>query len=56
MKSNQNKGSKGKSEHKKKQSTKGDQKGKGHNDMSNIKCFNCGEYDIMHMTVRNHTK
>ena len=43
-KSNQNKGSKGKSEHKKKQSTKGDQKGKGHKDMSKIKCFNCGEY------------
>ena len=34
-KSNQNNGSKGKSDHKKKQSTKGDQKGKGHN---------CGEH------------
>ena len=43
-KSNQNKCSKGKSEHKKKQSTKGDQKGKEHKDMSKIKCFNCGEY------------
>ena len=42
-KSNQNKGSKGKSEHKKKQSTKGDHKGKGHKDMSKIKCYNCGE-------------
>ena len=44
MKSNQNKGSKGKSEHNKKQSTKGDQKGKGNKDVSEIKCFNCGEY------------
>ena len=43
-KSNQNKGPKGKSEHKKKQSTKGDLKGKEHKDMLKIKCFNCGEY------------
>ena len=43
-KSNQNKGQKAKNEHKKKQSTKGDSKGKGHRDMSTIKCFNCGEY------------
>ena len=43
-KSNQNKGSKVKSEHKKKPSTKGDHKGKGHKDISKIKCFNCGEY------------
>ena len=43
-KSNQNKGSKCKNEHKKKQSTKGDSKGKGNRDMSKIKCFNCGEY------------
>ena len=43
-KSNQNKGQKGKNEHKKKHSTKGDSKGKGHKDMSTIKCFNCGEY------------
>ena len=42
-KSNQNKGQKAKNEYKKKQSTKGDSKGKGHRDMS-IKCFNCGEY------------
>ena len=28
----------------KKQSTKGDNKGKGHKDMLKIKCFNCGEY------------
>ena len=33
-KSNQNKGSK----------TKGDHKGKGHMDMSELKCINCGEY------------
>ena len=39
-KSNQNKGSKGKNEHKKKHSTRGDSKGKGHKDMSKIKCFN----------------
>ena len=43
-KSNQIKGSKGKNEHKKKHSTRGDSKGKGHKDMSQIKCFNCGEY------------
>ena len=29
---------------KKKQSTKGDHKGKGHKDMLEIKCFNCGEF------------
>ena len=27
-----------------KQSTKGHHKGKGHKDMSKIKCFKCGEY------------
>ena len=43
-KSNQNKGQKAKNQYKKKQSTKGDSKGKGHIDMSKIKCFNCGEY------------
>ena len=43
-KSNQNMGQKAKNEHKKKQSTKGDSKGKGHTDMPKIKCFNCGEY------------
>ena len=43
-KSNQNKGQKAKNEHKKKQSNKGDSKGKGHRDMSKIKCFNCREY------------
>ena len=43
-KSNQNKGSKGTPNHKKKQSTKGDHKRKGHKHMSKIKCFNCGEY------------
>ena len=43
-KSNQNKGQKSKTQQKKKQHDKGDSKGKGHLDMSKIKCFNCGEY------------
>ena len=43
-KSNQNKGQKLKTQQKKKQQGKGDSKGKGHLDMSKIKCFNCGEY------------
>ena len=43
-KSNQNKGQKLKTQQKKKQHGKGDSKGKGHLDMSKIKCFNCGEY------------
>ena len=43
-KSNQNKGQKTKTHQKKKQQCKGDSKGKGHLDMSKIKCFNCGEY------------
>ena len=43
-KSNQNKGSKGKNKYKKKHSTNGDSTGKGHRDVSKIKCFNCGEY------------
>ena len=42
-KSNQNKGQKSKTQQKKKQQGKGDSKGKGHLDMSKIKCFNCGE-------------
>ena len=42
-KSNQNKGQKAKTQQKKKQYGKGDSKGKGHLDMSKIKCFNCGE-------------
>ena len=42
-KSNQNKGQKSKTQQKKKQHGKGDSKGKGHLDMSKIKCFNCGE-------------
>ena len=42
-KSNQNKGQKLKTQQKKKQHGKGDSKGKGHLDMSKIKCFNCGE-------------
>ena len=33
-----------KTHQKKKQHGKGDSKGKGHLDMSKIKCFNCGEY------------
>ena len=43
-KSNQNKGQKPKNQQKKKQQGKGDSKGKGHIDMSKIKCFNCGEF------------
>ena len=43
-KSNQNKGSKGESEQKKKQSTKGDHNGKGQKDISKINCYNWGEY------------
>ena len=43
-KSNQNKGQKAKPQQKKKQHGKGDSKGKGHLDMSKVKCFNCGEY------------
>ena len=41
-KSNQNKGQKSKTQQKKKQHGKRDSKGKGHLDMSKIKCFNCG--------------
>ena len=43
-KSNQNKAQKAKTQHKKKQGTKGDSKGKGQIDMSKIKGFNCGKY------------
>ena len=43
-KSNQNKGLKSKTHQKKKQLVRGDSKGKGHLDMSKIKCFYCGEY------------
>ena len=43
-KSNQNKGQKPKNQQKKKLWGKGDSKGKGHIDMSKIKCFNCGEF------------
>ena len=43
-KSNQNKSKKSKIHQKRKQHGKGDSKGKGHLDMSKIKCFNCGEY------------
>ena len=37
------KGQKSKTQQKKKQHGKGNSKGKGHLDMSKIKCFNCGE-------------
>ena len=43
-KSNQNKGQKLKNQQKKKQWSKGDSKGKGHIDMSKIKCYNCREF------------
>ena len=44
-KSNQNKGQKSNTHQKKKQHGKVDSKGKGHLDMSKIKCYNCGEYE-----------
>ena len=43
-KSNQKKGQKQKNQQKKKQQGKVDSKGKGHIDMSKIKCLNCGEF------------
>ena len=43
-KKKQNKGQKSKTQRKKKQYVKGDSKGKGLADMSEIKCFNCVEY------------
>ena len=43
-KSNQNKGQKPKNQQKKKLWGKGDSKGKGHIDMSKIRCYNCGEF------------
>ena len=43
-KRNQNKGQKPKNQQKKNQWGKGDSKGKGHIDMSKIKCCNCGEF------------
>ena len=43
-KSNQNKGQKPKNQQKKKLWGKGDSKGKGHIDMSKIKCYNSGEF------------
>ena len=43
-KSNQNKGQKPKNQQKKRQWSKGDSKGKGHRDMTKIKCYNCGEF------------
>ena len=46
-KCNQNKGQKAKNEHKKKQSTKTDSKGKGHRDMSKISALIVGNMDIL---------
>ena len=43
-KATKSKGQKAKTQQKKKEYGKGDSKGKGHLDMSKIKCFNCGEY------------
>ena len=43
-KSNQNKGQKSKNQQKRKQGSNGDSKGKGHIDMSKIKCYDCGEF------------
>ena len=54
-KSNQNKGQKSKNQQKKKQQGKGDSKGKGHLDMSKIKCFNCGEHGHFPVTAQKHT-
>ena len=51
-KSNRNKGPKGKKEHKKKYSTKGDHKGKGHRDMSKSSVFH--NMDILHEIVQKH--
>ena len=53
-KSNQNKGQKAKTQQKKKQYGKGNSKGKGHLDMSKIKCFNCGEYGHLPVTAQKH--
>ena len=43
-KSNQDEGQKSNTHQKKRQHGRGDSKGKGHLDMSKIKCFNCEEY------------
>ena len=54
-KSNQNKGQKLKNQQKEKPWGKGDPKGKGHLDMSKIKCFNCGEYEhFAHDCLKAH--
>ena len=50
-----NKGQKVKTQQNKKQNSKGDSKGKGHLDMSKIKCFNCGEYGhFAHVCPKAH--
>ena len=54
-KSNQNMGSKGKSEHKKKQSTKGDHKGWDIKIRHKLIVLIEVNMDIMCMTVQNHT-
>ena len=51
---NQNKNQKAITQQKKKPHGKGDSKGKGHLDMSTIKCFSCGEYGIFPMTAQKH--
>ena len=53
-KSNQNKGQKPKNQQKKKLWGKGDSKGKGHIDMSKIKCYNCENLDILQGTAQRH--
>ena len=53
-KCNQNNCQKGKNEHKKKYSTKGDSKGNGHKDMSKIKCLNFVNLDTLHEIAQKH--
>ena len=55
QKSNQNNSFKQKPGQKKMHSTKREYRGKGHKDMSKIKCFNCGEYGHhAHDCPKNH--
>ena len=55
-KSNQNKGPKGRSEQKKKHSTKGEYKGKGHKICPKLSVTIVENMGIMHMTVQNHMR